>query len=510
MNSTKKIGRNLLWGFFAELIAIVVGILVPRWTLVSYGSEINGCINSITQIYTYIALLEAGVGTVTLQALYKPTAEKNKNQINGILSATNKYYCRTGIGYILAIVVLSVIYPLIVRSDIPFITIVLIIVFNGLGGAISYFCQAKYFIFLQSSGKNYVQTSLNLTVNVIKNVGKIVLMNLGFDVVWVQSLALIVSLLQMVYIMLYIRKCYPWINLKAAPDYETIKQSKNVWVHQISGLIFHSTDTILLSVFCGLKEASVYAIYAMLFNYVTSILGVFSNSTTFLVGQKYDTNKKQFNQLFDIYELAYIVLSFIVFTITSCFILPFISLYTRGIEDINYLDKWIAILFLIVNILSQIRIPLNQIIIIKGDFKQTQGRSIIEAVINLTVSIIAIQFLGIYGVLLGTIVALLFRTNDIIIYSNRRILNRRSWCSYKRILVNSGIFLLITGIKQLFNFDLNSYVNIVLVCIPYALAVSLCYIVVNGLFEIKTIKKAIQTLKNKKIIKKEILNEDIG
>ena len=88
MNSTKKIGRNLLWGFFAELIAIVVGILVPRWTLVSYGSEINGCINSITQIYTYIALLEAGVGTVTLQALYKPTAEKNKNQINGILSST--------------------------------------------------------------------------------------------------------------------------------------------------------------------------------------------------------------------------------------------------------------------------------------------------------------------------------------------------------------------------------------------------------------------------------------
>ena len=75
MEST-KIKRNLIFGFSSEILAILLGIVVPKLTLTSYGSEINGLLSSVTQIYSYITLLEAGIGTATLQALYKTLGKK--------------------------------------------------------------------------------------------------------------------------------------------------------------------------------------------------------------------------------------------------------------------------------------------------------------------------------------------------------------------------------------------------------------------------------------------------
>ena len=67
----KKSSYNLIFGFLGQFVTIAFGILLPRLVLVEYGSEVNGLLNSVTQIFAYFALLEAGIGGVTLQSLYK-------------------------------------------------------------------------------------------------------------------------------------------------------------------------------------------------------------------------------------------------------------------------------------------------------------------------------------------------------------------------------------------------------------------------------------------------------
>ena len=77
-----------------------------------------------------------------------------------------------------------------------------------------------------------------------------------------------------------------------------------------------------------------------------------------------------------------------------------------------------------------------------GHFKQTQSHSIIETTINLIVSIAGVIILqknwglGIYGVLIGTITALLYRANVMIFYANHKILFRSVWHTYKKWLLN--------------------------------------------------------------------------
>ena len=128
MQNEKKIKYNLIIGIASEILTIILGILVPRLILTSYGSEVNGLLNSVTQIYSYIGLLEAGVGFATIQALYRTVNLQNHSQTNAILSATNHYYHRTGIIYLFTVLIISTSYPVLISSKISPVTIILVII----------------------------------------------------------------------------------------------------------------------------------------------------------------------------------------------------------------------------------------------------------------------------------------------------------------------------------------------------------------------------------------------
>lgn len=475
MENRKKISLNLLLGLSSELLTIVLGIVVPRLILTSYGSEINGLLSSVTQIYSYVALLEAGVGTATVQALYKTIGTKDRDSTNAVLSATNKYYKRTGILYLAAIALFSIIYPLTIASEIPTATIVFVIILNGIGSVINFFFQGKYILLLQAEGKKYVQTALNMATNVFKNIAKIFLMMNGFDVVIVQAIGLFISLIQMIYMTWYIRRYYSWIDLSVKPDTESISQSKNVLVHQVSGLIYYNTDAITLTFFCGLKTVSVYSMYTMLFSMISTALSTISGGILFSLGQAFNADRKRFMKMYDAYELCYMTLVFSLYSVANFFILPFMKLYTSGVTDISYLDKHLPLLFISTYLLSCGRSAPNQAINFAGHFKLTQNRAILEAVINIIVSVIAVQFWGIYGVLIGTIAALLYRTNDIIIYACRRVLDRSVWITYKRWGINLLTFIMMLFFGRLIPVNLDSYVSIVIICIPYTLLTLLVF-----------------------------------
>ena len=88
-NAKKRGFYNLIFGFLGQFITIAFGILLPRLVLVGYGSEVNGLLNSVNQIFAYFTLLEAGIGGVTLQSLYKTVGKQDPEETNGNLAAVN-------------------------------------------------------------------------------------------------------------------------------------------------------------------------------------------------------------------------------------------------------------------------------------------------------------------------------------------------------------------------------------------------------------------------------------
>lgn len=503
MNAKKGI-YNVIFGILGQALTVVFAIVVPKVIIEYYGSEINGLLSSISQILVYLGLFEAGVGTASLQALYQPISEGKRNDINSILAATHKYYRRTSKLYFIALIIFSVAYPFIVQSSLNSVLVMALIFFGGLGNVVNFMYQGKYKILLQAEGKSYVVTNITTIVNVLINIGKIVLIIAGFPVLAVQIVFFVLNVFQMALFEIYIHRNYGWINLQVEPDENAISQKNSVLIHQISTLVFSNTDVLVLSVFSGLKVVSVYTVYNYIYSTVLNLFNTVNNGLVFYLGQNYHKEKDKFIRIYRVFELDITVFGYFVFTVIGVLTLPFMNLYTRNMTDYNYIDKILPILFVIIQLLSIARFASNNLINIAGHFKKTQSRSIAESAINLIVSFLAVYKFGIYGVLIGTIVAMLYRTNDMIIYANHRILQISALSSYKMIIVN-----ILTAVlcMILFYDKINwtgSYALLIAAGFVYGIAIMVIFLVVNLLFNWKIMKINFGIIKS--LIKRKVEN----
>ena len=456
---TKKIRSNLFFGFFNQILIFDIGLIVPRLILVSYGSEVNGLLSTVVQIFTYVGLLEAGIGNASLNALYKPITEKDQYSISDIFSATQKYYRKVTAIYAFCIVAVSVIYPLCIDTSLSYLQVALVIFFQGLSGALTFFFVAAYKQVLMADGKNYIVSNISLIIYILSSLTKIVLMYYGIDVVILQLGYCVVHCVQILMFVYIMKKKYPWLKKHRDPNMSALSQRNAFLVHEISGTVFSSTDAFVLSTFCSLMVTSVYSVYNMVFVALNSLINSVNGGLHYLLGHSYAKNDGSYEKVHDGYDSVYMAFVFAIFTVAYVLICPFVKLYTMDITDIEYIDYRLPILFVLIQLLSCGRATSARLITISGHAKATQVRSLVEAGINLTVSIVLVNIIGIYGVLFGTVVALLYRANDIIIYANKKILKRSPLKTYSKLVLNFAIFALFYLLEYVFRGNLISYCN---------------------------------------------------
>lgn len=484
----KKVSRqrnsinNLIWGIVGNIVTAAVAIIIPRLFIVNYGSEINGLLASIRQVYVYLALLEVGIGDASVVALYAPIGKKDYNAANRILSATNYYYKKIGVIYGICVLVLGAVYPLLLNTTIPYGVCFGVIVLQGSGSVISYLVQGKYNMLLRVDNRNYVTTNLGTVTSVATDATRIFLLLHGRSIIAVQTTYLVFNLVKMLYVSGYMKKNYKWIDLSVKPNFEAISQRSAVFVHQISSLVFSHTDVLILTFVCGLKTVSIYSMYATIYGMLDNIISIISNSVQSALGQIFHIDRKRYLEIQDSFETYYLAIVFSLFAIATIFILPFMKLYTNG-ADINYIDKKLPILFLIYQLLSYGRVSSNNIIGFAGAFKDTQWRAILETVLNLVVSFVCVFKFGIYGVLMGTIVAVFYRANDIIIFANRKILKRSAWPTYRRWFTNTILFVLIVGFFTRMSLNVNTFVGLIVNGVWVSIVTIIIFFVVASVIE---------------------------
>ena len=491
-SNTKKGIFNIVFGVLSELITIILGIIIPRLFLLSYGSEVNGLLNLVSQIYVYMGLLEAGVGAATLQSLYKPVANQDKDSINRILAATHRYYTKIGTVYLVFVLLLAFVYPLAAPTTIPYATVAAIIFLNGIVRALSFFFHEKFRLLLQAEGKKYIITNLNLIIHILTSLAKVALILAGCNIITIQAVFAVINAIQLVYISVYFKRHYKWIDLTVPPDTKALKQKNSAFVHQVSDLVFRNTDVLVLSYApnCCLLVVSVYTTYNMLLNLIGTAINTLCSGIEFIMGQTFNTDRERYVKLHDIYETYSMTLVFGLYTVAYVFLTPFLKLYTSGITDITYTDKWLPLLFSLTFLLSGGRRASAQVINFAQHFKKTQGRAITEAVINITVSIVGVFFFGIYGVLLGTIAALLYRTNDMILYANHRILERSAFHTYLRWISNFVLFGIIAFVAPHIPWNLSNYFSLIMWAVIAGVGIIAAYFALAVLIEPTVFKNA--------------------
>lgn len=451
MKKDNRILKNLLFGSLGQLLTMALALFVPRLMIVSYGSDANGLVSAVNQAFSYLALLEAGIGLASVNRLYKDISRNDTDGVSYTLSATRRYFHRIIPVYAVCVAAFAVLFPFFAKTEVPHATIRLIIALQGVSSLVGFAFTNTLLQLLTADGRHYVQSNVSLLTKVIISGGQILLINNGFSIIATQSVILFANIVKAIVINVYARRAYPHLkNIKDA-DPKILDQRNAFLVHEFALVIFSCTDMFIISIFCSAAEASVYAVFQLVYTSIMSLVNIFSNSISFKQGHLYNAAPKKYPAFHDTFEAAYSGIVFACMSVTLYLAVPFVGLYTAGVSDAFYTDPKLPVLFALIQILSCSRATCSKVISIAGHAKRTIPQTLLESGLNLGLSLILVQTIGIYGVLLGTIFALAYRVNDILCYANLKILKRKPVHTY---LVH-GVYFLIFGLNYLLSRHIN-------------------------------------------------------
>ena len=439
-SQSKKIKFNLLSAVLCQIITVAIGFLLPLLYIENFGSAVNGVLSTIKQIFTYLCLLESGVGLATSQALLKPIATRDRNSVSSILAATKKHYTKIGFIYSAAVAAIAVIYGFFIDTGLSPYTVIALVLLNGIPSLITFFIQGKYAVLLETDGYQYVITNSQTALQILSGIFKVAVLLLTNNLILIQASYCLVAVAQLLFITLYAKRRYKWLNLRQKPDFGAISQKNSVLIHQISAMVFNNTDILLLSFLTDFSTVSVYYVYNLFFSQVETFISGLVKGFNFALGQLFAVDKEEFLKKYRIYETLYIGANFVVYTAMCVFLLPIIQIYTGGITDADYINPTLILLFTVAKMLSAGKLPASQVVEYSGQFNKTRWHAICETVINLSLTVVGILLWGICGALLGTVAALAFRTVATLYYTNKKILSRSVMKSALPLLANCAVF----------------------------------------------------------------------
>lgn len=148
--------------------------------------------------------------------------------------------------------------------------------------------------------------------------------------------------------------------------------------------------------------ASVYAVYNNVFTMIKSLLHSIIDAPRLGFGQMLvEKERDDIWETFKQYEYIALLAIFSLLTTTYVLILPFIDIYTVGVDDISYFDPMIALLMVIISSVEMLHIPSGHLINMAGEFKVSKNFQIIACVLLVITMFIGGNLWGIYGMLIA-------------------------------------------------------------------------------------------------------------
>ena len=433
--------KNVTANLLLQLVTAASGLILPRFYLLAYGSAMNGMVSSVGQFMSYLTLVEAGVGSASAVALYGPLSRKDERDVNAILAAAREFYIRSGVLYFILVACLTLGYPFLVEGQVAASTTRAIIMILSFSNLVDYFFLGKYRVLLNADQHGYVVTLIQCLGTVVNMVVSIALIQMGFGIAMARGVATVVYVMRSILIYRYVRRHYPYLDFHVLPNKKPLAQKWSVLLHQVVSIVVNNTDLVLLTLFLkgdSLLEVSVYSVYNMVAYNLSNVVSSFSNSLGSGFGELFAIHEEErLQDAYEAYEFLYDMLLFICYTCMAGLLASFVRIYTSDVTDVRYLRPELVMLFPLLGLLKNIRIPGLTMICAAGHYEETRWRAVAEAAINLTVSIALVNRLGIVGVLLGTLASYSYRTFDVLFYNSRHLV-KGVWKRSLRRLAGNG------------------------------------------------------------------------
>ena len=405
---TKKSIINVVSSILSSCVSILFGFVGQKILLRFMGLEYSGLNGLYSNVLSMLGILELGIGSAIVYYLYEPIAKDDTSRIKSLLIFYKKTY------RIIAIIIFTVGIAIIpfLKLIITDITININIYYAYILFLISTICS--YFMVYKrtlviAKQKNYIVNIIHLLYIVFLNIIQIGIIIYTKNYYYYLLCRIVCQLIENLVITLYVNKNYPYVN---DSDYIRITKSekrkifgelKALFFHRIGGVVVNSTDNILISSFLGITVVGLYSNYSTI---ITAVYNIFNQAITSInssVGNLLTTNDEK-NKFVVFSRIRF--LNFWIACFTSIAILfiikPFICIW---IGEKYLLDNYVLIVLVLNYFQSINRSTYNIFKNGAGIWTEDWYVPIIESLVNIISSILFIQYWGLKGVFIGTIIS---------------------------------------------------------------------------------------------------------
>lgn len=465
----KLLAKNTVASLLSQITALVCGFILPRLFLEYFGSEVNGLVNSITQFLGVISFLELGVGAVVQSSLYKPLAEGDKQQVSRVMVSADRFFRRLAqilLGYVLLLVT---VYPLIANQSFGYLYTATLIAAISISSFSQYYFGIVNSLLLNADQRGYIQYNAQTITVVLNTVVCVFMIKLGGSVQLVKLTTSLIYLARPLALRIYVNRRYQ-IDWKIQYDGEPIQQKWNGVAQHIAAVVLDGTDTIVLTLLSTLSNVSIYSVYFIVIKGVKTLFLSMTNGIQSLLGELWARQElEELRKTFGWTEWCIHTGTTFVFSCTAALIVPFVRVYTAGINDANYIQPAFAILLTLANAMHCLRLPYNIMVLAAGHYKQTQKNYIVAATINIVLSVLTVKAWGLIGVAIGTFAAMAYQTVWLAIYDSKHFVSWPMKSVIKQFAVDGITAVFIVVISGILTMHSVTYLSWIMLAIVTAL-----------------------------------------
>lgn len=397
--------RNTIGAVASNLTTILINFVAQAIFLKILGVEYSGINGLFSNILTMLGIVEMGLGNAIIFNLYKPIVNNEKEKIKSLMKFYKSSY--NIIAIIVAVIGISLIPFLstIVGEIKANVNINIIYLFFLFDTVVGYLLSYKRSI-LYANQENYIVNIIHIGYLVIMNVLQLIVLYFIRNYYIYLTIKVIMRILENIVITIVADKKYEYLKEKEVRSLDKevkqdiFKKIKAMFFHKIGGFVVNGSDNIIISYFFGVETVGFYYNYYIIINAVYTLFTQLITSTTASIGNLLANNDKK---TFDVFKkirflnfwtvsfsgicILTIMNSFITVWIGKEYILPNIVLY---VLVFNYYQKSMRNCYITFKDAA-------------GIYYEDRYVPIVEAIINIVLSIIFLKAFGLVGVFLGTV-----------------------------------------------------------------------------------------------------------
>ena len=406
---TKNATRNIMFNGMSQMMNMLVPFIMRSVILNFLGVEYLGLSGLFRSIFSILNLAELGVGSAMVFSMYKPIAEDDSETICALMKMYRLFYRIIGLVILTIGLLLTPFLPNLIDGEITADVNLYVLYFMSLGSTVlSYWLFAYKNSLLNAHQRGDIGSKVAMIVHLVEYVLKILVLVLTRNYYLYLVIQIVAQVAVNILVALRVNKIYPNYsprgNLPKEKMLSIAKRVRDLFTSNFSYVISNSADTLVISSFLGLTVLAIYQNYYFIISSLKTMIEVIVGACIAGIGNSIVTESPEKNYK-DLKKMTILFgwLMSIAGSMLLCMYQPFMQIW---MGEKNMLEFGYVICFVVYFYSIGMNKVINMFKDAAGIWKIDKWRPLTAALVNLGLNLATVKWLGLYGVLLSTVVSI--------------------------------------------------------------------------------------------------------